>query len=79
MATATVRNVDDRDYATLNELADANQRSVSAELRAIIAEVAKKRRMEQTLLQMREMRARATPLPNGMTSLDLLREERDSW
>lgn len=79
MATATARNVDDRDYAELNELAEANQRSVSAELRSIIAETARKRRAEKIVAEMRAIRAMSTPLPNGRTMLDILREERDSW
>lgn len=79
MATATARKVDDRDYAVLVEMAEENDRSISEELRVIIAEAAKKRRLGKVLAEMREIRNRSTPLPNGMTSLDLLREERDSW
>jgi hypothetical protein len=79
MATATARKVDDRDYDLLVEMAEENGRSISEELRVIIAEAAKKRRLAKTLTEMRAIRERSTPLPNGMTSLDLLREERDSW
>ena len=80
MATATVRNVDDKDYAALAEIAAANGRSISEELRALIAEAARRRRLEALLSQMREMRERnPLRLPEGMTTLDLLREERDSW
>jgi hypothetical protein len=79
MATATVRKVDDRDYAALAEMAEENGRSISEELRTIIAEAAKKRRLAKVLETMREIRERSGSLPNGMTSLDLLREERDSW
>lgn len=80
MVTATARKVDDQDYATLAESARANGRSISAELREWIAEAARKRRAEQLLAEMREF-AKRNPLklPEGMTSLDLLREERDSW
>ncbi|GGB93759.1 hypothetical protein GCM10011494_10250 [Novosphingobium endophyticum] len=80
MATATVRNVDDDDYAALTEMAEANQRSVSAELRAMIAEQARRHRAEKLIVEMRAIRKRnALKLPDGRTMLDLLREERDSW
>jgi len=74
MATATVRNVDDKDYAALTEIAAANGRSISEELRALIAEAARRRRLEALVAQIKPL-----PLPEGMTTLDLLREERDSW
>lgn len=74
MATATARNVDDKDYAALAEMAAANGRSISEELRALIAEAARKRRLEELLASIKPM-----PLPEGMSTLDLLREERDSW
>jgi plasmid stability protein len=74
VATATVRNVDDRDYAALGEIAHANGRSISEELRALIAEAARRRRLETLVAQIKPL-----PLPEGMTTLDLLREERDSW
>jgi plasmid stability protein len=80
MATATVRNVDDRDYATLGEIAQQHGRSISEELRALIAEAARKRRIELLITQIRETRERnPIRLPDGMTSLDLLREDRNSW
>jgi len=74
MATATARNVDDKDYAALAAMAAANGRSISEELRALIAEAARKRRLGELMSQIKPL-----PLPEGMTSLDLLREERDSW
>jgi plasmid stability protein len=43
MATATVRNVDDKDYAALVATANENGNSISDELRALIAELARKR------------------------------------
>ncbi len=80
MATATVRKVDDRDYAALSEMAEENGRSISEELRTLIAEAARKRRVAKVLDDMRAF-AKGNPLKlhDGMTSLDLLREERDSW
>jgi plasmid stability protein len=75
MATATVRNVDDKDYAALAATANENGRSISEELRLLIAELARKRRG----IELKAMRDSSNwALPDGMTSLELLREERDS-
>ncbi len=80
MATATARNVDDRDYAALVATANENGRSVSEELRLLIAENARKRRGKELVSELKALRDSVSlTLPNGMTSLDLLREERDSW
>ncbi len=80
MATATARNVDDKDYATLVETANANGNSISDELRILIADHARKRRLEKLLAEMREFRLRnPLKLEDGRTMQDILREERDSW
>ena len=80
MATVTARKVDDDDYAILSEMAQVHGRSISEELRLLIAVHAKKRRGEKLVAELKELRDRANlTLPDGMTSLDLLREERDSW
>ncbi len=80
MATATVRNVDDRDYAALVATANENGNSISDELRSLIAEHARKRRLENLLAEMREFRIRnPLKLKDGRTMQDILREERDSW
>jgi hypothetical protein len=80
MATATARNVDDRDYALLSEAAEEHGRSISEELRLLIAEYARKRRGAKRVAELAELRRKyPITLPEGMTSLDLLREERDSW
>jgi hypothetical protein len=79
MATITARNVDDRDYAMIGKMAKENGRSISEELRNLIADCARKRRAEKLLVEMREISANSKPLPNGMTMQDVLREERDSW
>jgi predicted CopG family antitoxin len=79
MATITARNVDDRDYAMLGKMAKENGRSISEELRNLIADCARKRRAEKLLVEMREISANSKPLPNGMTMQDVLREERGSW
>lgn len=80
MATALARNVNDRDYAQLGEGAAENNRSISEELRILIAEYARKRRGAKLAVEMKAFRKKhPITLPPGMTSLDLLREERDSW
>lgn len=79
MATALARNVDDNDYAHLGEGAAENNRSISEELRLLIAEYARKRRGAKLAAELKELRQNSKwTLPDGMTSFDLLREERDS-
>ena len=80
MGTLTVRNVDDGLLARTTEAARRNNRSLSAEVRELMDESDRKRRVEKLLAEMHEFRKRnPLKLPEGMTSLDLLREERDSW
>ena len=80
MGSLTVRDIPDDQLKGLAEDARQNNRSMSAEVRELIAERARKRRLLQILAEMREFRKRnPLKLPDGMTSLDLLREERDSW
>jgi plasmid stability protein len=79
MATATVRNVDDKDYAALVATANENGNSISDELRILIAELARKRRGKELVAELKTFREKSKwTLPDGKTSLDLLREERDS-
>jgi hypothetical protein len=79
MATATARNVNDEDYSAIVAGANENGRSVSEELRLLIAEYARKRRGKELVAELKALRDNANwTLPNGMTSLDLLREERDA-
>jgi hypothetical protein len=79
VATATARNVDNGDYAALSETAQQNGRSISEELRNLIAEHARKRRAAKTVAELKALRDKSNwTLPGGMTSLDLLREERDA-
>lgn len=80
MPTATARNVDEKDYLELVDAASENGRSVSEELRRLIAELARKRRADAAVAELAEFRKKhPIKLPPGMTSLDLLREERESW
>lgn len=78
MATATVRNVDDKDYAALAEIATANGRSISEELRALIAAAARRRRVEALVTEMREVRERNPfRLEPGEDAVSLIRAIRD--
>ena len=80
MGSLTVRDIPDDQLKGLAEDARQNNRSMSAEVRELIAERDRKRRLSQILEEIREFRKRnPLKLPDGMTSLDLLREERDSW
>lgn len=80
MATLTVRNIDDKQLAGLAEEAKRNGRSVAAEVREMIAERDRLRRRKELFAEMHEfIKRNPLKLPEGMTSLDLLREERDSW
>lgn len=79
MATLTVRKLADTTYENLGKRAKANNRSLEAEVRDILDREAKAFDIKAWAAEVRELRKRSKPLPNGMTSLDLLREERDSW
>ena len=80
MATITARKVDDGDYNTLSEVAGLNGRTISEELRLLIAEHARKHRAKKLVGEMVECLERdPLKLPVGMTSLDLLHQERSSW
>jgi plasmid stability protein len=80
MGTLTVRNVDDGLLARTAEAAKQNNRSLAAEVRELMAESDRKRRVAKLHAEMREFLDRnPLKLPAGMTSLDLLRQERDSW
>lgn len=80
MATLTVGNIDNEQLAGLAEDARQNGRSLAAEVREIIAERYRVRRRKKLIEEMREfVKRNPLKLPDGMTSLDLLREERDSW
>ena len=80
MPNLAVRDIDPEHYEALTEQARDNQRSVAAEVREWVAEIAKRRRGKQRVAEMKALRDKVNwKLPDGMTSLDLLREERDSW
>ena len=78
MATATARNVDDRDYSAIVAGANENGRSVSEELRLLIAEYARRRRGKELVAELREFRA-ANPIKirPGEDAVSLIRYIRD--
>ena len=80
MPNLAVRDIDPDHYEALAEQAKDNRRSVAAEVREWVAEIAERRRGKQRVADMMALRDKVNwKLPDGMTSLDLLREERDSW
>ena len=80
MGTLTVRNVDDDLLARTAEAARHNKRSLSAEVRELMAENDRKLRAKALIAEMRAFVERdQLKLPDGRTMQDLLREERDSW
>ncbi len=80
MATLTVRDIDDDELAGIAEDAKRNNRSLSAEVREMIAERNRKRKSKQAVANFLAFtRQHPITLASGKTSLDLLREERDSW
>ncbi len=80
MATLTVRNIEDDLLARTAETAKRNNRSLSAEVRALMAEADREQRFEKLLAEMHEFVERnPLKLADGRTMQDILREERDSW
>ena len=81
MATLTVRDIDDVDYENLQLVARKNNRSLAAHVRSMLADLRKRQvHADKAIADLKAFRERTNwQLPEGMTSLDLLREERDSW
>ncbi len=80
MPNLAVRDIDPDHYQALIDEAAENGRSLAAEVRSFAAEVARRRRAKKSVADLKALRDRVNlTLPDGMTSLDLLREERDSW
>lgn len=80
MATLTVRDIDDAELAGIAQDAKRNNRSLSAEVREMIAERNRERKSRQAVAEFIAFTKRhPIKLSGGKTSLDLLREERDSW
>lgn len=80
MATLTVRDIDDADLSGIAEVAKQNNRSLSAEVREMIAERNRERKRSEAVAEFLAFtQAHPIILPKGKNTLDLLREERDSW
>ena len=79
MATLTIRKLDDGTYRRVGERAKRNHRSLEADVRDILEEKVRTFDLDRWLEDVRELRKRGRPLPDGMTSLDLLRQDRESW
>lgn len=80
MSSLAVKDIEPEHYQALVEQAKDNNRSIAAEVRDWMAEIAKRRRAARLIAELKDLRDSTNwTLPNGMTSLDLLREERDSW
>ncbi len=76
MATLTIRNLDDEVVEKLKERARDNERSLEAELRALLTEMANR----PSRKKLREIAERITAMtPEGVEqtdSVDLIREDR---
>lgn len=81
MATLTVRDIDDVDYANLCRLAQQNNRSMAAQVRVMIADATRGNSgSDQAVARLEAFRKSATwTLPDGVSTLDILREDRKSW
>lgn len=81
MATITVRDIAETAYENLCEVARRNNRSTAAQIRKMIDDLAPTRMTpEEAVASLIAFRKQAKwTLPAGLSSLDLLREERDSW
>lgn len=78
MATATARNVDDKDYAHLSEGAEEAGRSISDELRTLIAEYARKRRGAKIVAELKAFRENnPIKMRPGEDAVSLIRAVRD--
>ncbi len=78
MATLTVRDIDDADYEALRQLAKANNRSASAQVREMIAEVSHKRlSADQAVAELLEFRKEHAIKPRkGEDAVSMIRAVR---
>lgn len=79
MATITARKVDDEHYALLSEAAAANGRSISEELRIMIADRASRLKAEKVIAELREIRGRLqghrSEFPDSVALVRAIRDE----
>jgi len=78
MATVTARKVDDADYALLSQEAANHGRSISEEVRLLIADRAEKLRAAKMMAELSEIRLATKGLfGQSPDSVDLIRAIRD--
>ena len=79
MATLTVRDIADSDYETLRNVARANNRSTAAQVRDMIAELARVRpNADQAVAELLEFRKKYALKPrSGEDGVSMVRAVRD--
>lgn len=77
MATVTIRNLDESTVEALKAQAQANNRSLEAELRDVLTDVAARSRRQQWFYEEAERIAAMTLDVPQTDSVDLLREDRE--
>lgn len=80
MATITVRDIDDADYANLRQLAQQNNRSAAAQVRHMIADLRRSSASaDQAVADLLEFRKRYAIKPRaGEDAVSMVRAVRDS-
>jgi len=81
MATLYVRNFPDDLYESMQELTEAEKESINVEVIDLVRDIAERRLRKQRRLQamaeIEELGKSFRPLPDGVDSVALLREDRD--
>ena len=77
MGQVVIRGLSDDALSTMKEVAELNQRSLEAQLRALIEDEAiSRRRMQRAIAEIRTFTSRFVP-PDATDSTALVREDRD--
>ncbi len=79
MPALTIRKLDDATYARLGERAKRHNRSLEAEVREILKHGAASFDLESWLKEASNLRQQTPARPDGKTTLDMLRDDRDEW
>ena len=77
MGNILIRNLDDAVIAAWKRRAEANGRSLQAELHAELNAAVRKQRKEEAMAIARNIRARSKPERLGCDSWEVIREDRD--
>lgn len=78
MGNILIRNLDDDVVAAWKKRADANGRSLQAELHAELSQAVKAQRKAEAVEIARRIRAKSKPELLGRDSWELIREDRDA-